>query len=132
LDAGSSEEALTEEQSLTDSTSEMATSTGEPGSAAPFQSAIMGAHAFWLLDFDKCQVLPKERQAVERAAALFMMAEPFHPKPWAGNEKDEEYWKEFRQKFLDTSTILLRDAEGERDLALYWVEKAEAIALMQF
>jgi hypothetical protein len=64
LDAGSSEEALTEEQSPTDSTSEMATSTGEPGSAAPFQSAIIGAHTVWLLDFDKCQVLPRERQAV--------------------------------------------------------------------
>jgi hypothetical protein len=59
-----------------------------------------------------------------------MTAEPFHPKSWAGNEKDEEYWKEFRQKFLDTSTILLGDAEG--DLALQWVEKVEAIAPTQF
>lgn len=53
---------------------------------APFESAALGSHVMWILDFDCCREMAMNEDGVDKAAKAFWRNDPYYPRP--GNEEN--------------------------------------------
>jgi hypothetical protein len=79
-----------------------------------FQSDYLGPHCMWILDFDCCRPMEMDEAGVEQACAAFWKNDPFYPRPGTGEVADEELWKVFKKKFLESSRRIMRDASRDK------------------
>lgn len=90
----------------------LAPSRTESSTSSAFQSAYLGTHSLWILDFDCCHPLSMDDTGVERACAAFFKNDPFYPRPGSEEATDEELWKVFKGQFLVTSRRILGETGG--------------------
>lgn len=93
--------------------------------SSAFQSAYLGAHSLWILDFDLCHSLSKGKDGVQEACEAFFKNDPFYPRPGSVEPADEELWKIFKGKFLETSFGVLGQTGGDVTLAEKLMEMIE-------
>jgi hypothetical protein len=86
----------------------------EHARSSTFQSDYLGAHCMWILDFDCCRPIQMDEAGVEQACAAFFKNDPFYPGPATGEAADEELWRVFKQKFLESSRRILGEASQDR------------------
>ena len=76
---------------------------------ATFTSVTLEQHALWILDFDCCNSMAMDETGVDQAVAAFFRNDPYYPRPGSENNHDQELWKIFRARFLETSSEMFRD-----------------------
>ncbi|KAK2774247.1 hypothetical protein CKAH01_13212 [Colletotrichum kahawae] len=77
-----------------------------------FESAALGPHAMWVLDFDCCRKMSMDEEGIKTACKSFWRNDQYYPRPGSSNVSDQKLWAVFRGQFLKTSEGLL---EGEND-----------------
>ncbi|KAH6644552.1 zinc finger protein-domain-containing protein [Boeremia exigua] len=103
-----------------------------PRASAPpaFVSDVLGAHGMWVLDFDCCRALAMDAAGIEQACAAFWGNDPFYPRPGGAEAADELLWGVFRQRFLETSRVVLgQSAVGDVLLAEKLIRRIEEVGL---
>ena len=81
--------------------------------SAIFQSAEMGPHAMWILDFDCVRSISMDAAGVNEAATAFFEAnDPFYPRPGSDDEDDRKLWGVFVQRFLQSSRMILGESSN--------------------
>ena len=91
------------------------------GASAPATS--LGEHKIWVLDFDCCRTMSMDDLGIANAARAFIRNDPYCPRPSESRE-DEQLWRLFRAKYLETSSNILK--EGSRtDLPTLFVQMVE-------
>ncbi|KAL6709599.1 hypothetical protein ACN47E_001534 [Coniothyrium glycines] len=91
--------------------------TTDAGVQPTFESTHLGTHSLWILDFDCCAALALDAAGVEQACAAFFRNDPFYPRPGTGRAADEALWDVFKQRFVATSTSILKQ-KGVGDVAI--------------
>ncbi|KAL8719670.1 MAG: hypothetical protein Q9225_003345 [Loekoesia sp. 1 TL-2023] len=91
--------------------------------ATKLQSPILGEHTIWILDFDCCKSMPFDESGVEQAVAAYYRNDPYYPRP--GREKilDQTLWKEFRDRFLEASEVIIDQKSPEARLPPLWAHE---------
>jgi hypothetical protein len=79
---------------------------------ATFASITLERHAIWILDFDCCNSMAMDESGVDQAVAAFFRNDPYYPRPGSENTHDEEIWKVFRARFLETSLEIFKDDDS--------------------
>lgn len=77
----------------------------------------LGPHALWILDFDCCRDLSLDTEGINMAAERFWRNDPFYPNPDYKCPADQHLWEQFRDRFLETSGLILRD-KGQHEQSL--------------
>ncbi|KAK1998400.1 hypothetical protein LX36DRAFT_634413 [Colletotrichum falcatum] len=85
---------------------------GFASASAGFQTAALGPHSMWILDFDCCRDMTMDEAGVRRACKSFWRNDPYYPRPGSGHENDQRLWDAFEGRFLEASGRLL---EGETE-----------------
>lgn len=84
-------------------------------------SNILGNHTMWLLDFDCCKRISMDLDGVDQAVNAFFRNDPFYPRP------DQPLWKYFRDRYLQTSSMILMDNYETIRLSVIFIEKIQQI-----
>lgn len=96
--------------------SEEQTSTWEQESDIPnFRKRTIH---LWLLDFNRCAKMPKNSKGIEQAVDRFFRNDPYYPRPLQQRSKDQELWKVFCDRYLQTSATCLGDAATKAEMQL--------------
>ena len=90
-----------------------------------FDSAILGKHVLWMLDFDCCRDMPFDKKGWEQAVAAFYRNDPSYPRPGRDNINDQMLWGEFKDQFLETSEMILGQTTSKARLPALWVDLVE-------
>ncbi|EQB44992.1 hypothetical protein CGLO_16200 [Colletotrichum gloeosporioides Cg-14] len=78
-----------------------------------FESAALGPHALWVLDFDCCREMTMDEEGVKTACKSFWRNDQYYPRPGSNNPFDQRLWAVFREQFLKTSDGLLESDNEE-------------------
>jgi hypothetical protein len=92
---------------------------------ATFASTTLEQHALWILDFDCCNPMAMDDTGVDQAVAAFFRNDPYYPRPGSENTHDQEMWKIFRARCLETSIEMVRDDDGLAHLPSQLMDKIE-------
>ncbi|KAI9761002.1 MAG: hypothetical protein M1840_002156 [Geoglossum simile] len=86
-------------------------------------SNVLGDHTMWLLDFDCCRRMSMDEKGVDQAVTAFFRNDPFYPRPY------QPLWKEFRDRYLQTSSEIISGDHGDKRKRLpeMFIEKTEEI-----
>ena len=74
-------------------------------------SNVLGDHVMWLLDFDCCNKISLDETGLNKAVVAFFRNDPFYPRP----SSSPVLWKAFRDKYLQTSSTILRSRQFQSD-----------------
>lgn len=97
--------------------SQLSKTTVEVGSTDFSSTGALGLHSMWILDFDCCKDLSMDETGINQACISFWRNDPFYPRPGSGNPIDEELWRVFKERFLESSAkILVTESEEVRSL----------------
>ncbi|KAK4624132.1 hypothetical protein CLAFUW4_05398 [Fulvia fulva] len=70
-----------------------------------FQARAVG---LWLLDFNECKTYPDSAEGLAQLVKGFFWNDPYYPRPYSGNAKDEQLWQTFKQMYLETTEELYK------------------------
>ncbi|KAI2791645.1 hypothetical protein POX_c04511 [Penicillium oxalicum] len=73
-----------------------------PENSLTLQSAVLGEHSVWVLDFDVCRSMAMDSDGVKQAVTAFWRNDPFYPRPEPTTHTNP-LWKTFREHYLLTS-----------------------------
>lgn len=88
------------------------------------ESAILGEHSMWVLDFDLCRRMTMDSEGMVQAAVAFWHNDPFYPRP----EKGPSLWSVFRERYLQVSEVCggkPQAAERRRILSRQFIDLVE-------
>lgn len=96
-----------------------------PDHPSRINSDTLGEHVVWILDFDCCRRLTLDEKGVKQAVAAFYRNDPYYPRPGRDNDMDQALWKEFKERFLESSESILGQGSLEACLPVLWVDMVE-------
>lgn len=77
-------------------------------------SEFLGEYVLYILDFDCCQPMSMTEAGVQQAADAFYRNDPFYPRPGRENPRDQDLWREFKDRFLQSSEAILAGSSLEQ------------------
>ncbi|KAF7559676.1 hypothetical protein G7046_g4485 [Stylonectria norvegica] len=84
----------------------------------------LGDHSLWILDFDCCAKMAMDEEGVDQAVQCFWRNDPYFPRPGAKDARDQQHWERFRDRFLQTSRLILNgECEAVENLPGLLMEK---------
>ncbi|KAJ3953741.1 hypothetical protein N0V92_009777 [Colletotrichum tropicale] len=91
-----------------------------------FESAALGPHAMWVLEFDCCREMAMDEEGIKTACKSFWRNDQYHPRPGSNSPSDQRLWAGFREQFLKTSEGLLEgESEGVKKLPVMLMDMIE-------
>ncbi|PTB70075.1 hypothetical protein BBK36DRAFT_1189473 [Trichoderma citrinoviride] len=87
-----------------------ATRTG--GNISCSNTAVLGPHEVWILDFDLCRDMSLDEEGVDQANRAFWGNDPYFPRPGSSNLADQRLWTMFQDRYIESSAAALH---GEPD-----------------
>ena len=88
------------------------------------ESAVLGDHVVWVLDFDCCKTISMDEVGVQQAVAAFYKNDPFFPRP-SQDLQQQRLWDEFKAQFLETSASILGPRSHVMQLPTLWIAGVE-------
>jgi hypothetical protein len=85
-------------------------------SSPSFSSQYLGEHVMWILDFDSVRHMSMSEAGLQQACAAFFRNDSFYPRPGGTEAADDELWKEFKARFLETGLGILGEGSSYTDL----------------
>ncbi|KAL7806473.1 zinc finger domain-containing protein [Trichoderma gracile] len=87
-------------------------------------TAILGPHVVWILDFDLCRDISLDEEGVDQAHCAFWGNDPYYPRPGSSNPADERLWAIFQDRYMEASATALREeADGVKRLPGLFIEQ---------
>lgn len=98
------------------------------GEHPQFDSAILGPHSLWVLDFDCCRDLSMDADGINKAAVAFLRNDPFYPRPGKDDAHDARLWDNFKVTFIEASTKVIGPDTSDRSLPRLLMDRIEELA----
>lgn len=91
-----------------------------------FESAVLGPHAMWVLDFDCCREMTMDEEGIKTACKSFWRNDQYYPRPGSNSPPDQRLWAVLREDLLKTSETLLEgESEGIKKLPVMLMDMIE-------
>ncbi|PTB71595.1 hypothetical protein M440DRAFT_1386262 [Trichoderma longibrachiatum ATCC 18648] len=82
-------------------------STRIQGICSDTNTAILGSHVVWILDFDLCRDMALDKEGVDQANRAFWGNDPYFPRPGSRNLADQTLWTIFQDRYMASSAAAL-------------------------
>lgn len=96
---------------------------GSHSESGSWHSEFLGEHTLWLLDFDCVKEMSMDGNGIAQAASAFFRNDPYFPRPCGRTELDVQLWKNFVQRFLESSRRIV----GESPLPQMLIDALERV-----
>ncbi|KAH0498637.1 hypothetical protein TgHK011_005881 [Trichoderma gracile] len=111
-------------QSDTSSSSSSLTRARGTTTCSDTNTAILGPHVLWILDFDLCRDMSPDEEGVDQAHRAFWGNDPYFPRPGSSNPADERLWAIFQDRYMEASATALQVASvGVKRLPGLFIEQ---------
>ncbi|OTA03791.1 hypothetical protein A9Z42_0042910 [Trichoderma parareesei] len=86
-------------------------------------TAILGPHVVWILDFDLCRDISLDEEGVGQAHHAFWGNDPYFPRPGSSNLADQRLWPIFQDRYIKSSAAALQgEPDGVKQLPGLFIE----------
>ncbi|TFB04256.1 hypothetical protein CCMA1212_003344 [Trichoderma ghanense] len=112
--------------------SDASSSTGARAISCSNDTAILGPHVVWILDFDLCRDMSLDEEGVDQANKAFWGNDPYFPRPGSSNLADERLWTIFQDRYIESGAAILHEEpdciKRLPDLFIEQIKRARAVS----
>ncbi|KAL7820573.1 zinc finger domain-containing protein, partial [Trichoderma aethiopicum] len=100
--------------------------TGAQGICSDINTAILGPHVVWILDFDLCRDMSLDEEGVDQANHAFWGNDPYFPRPGSSKLADQRVWSIFQERYMESSAAALhKEPDGIKRLPGLFIERVK-------